>query len=661
MARRCFGLFIGIDEYESLAIPNLEGCVSDARSFQKCLSGTFPESNILFLANADATRAAILSAFHTHLIDNPEIERGESIVIYFAGHGSRVLAPTGWETSSGQVETICPSDESSQADGELIHGIPDFTINALLRILAREKGNNVTLVCDSCHSGGVARHNGEQKQTARCHRAGAVPMPVYIDVDILKRANGEGLEFGFHGSRSSHVLLAACAAEESAYECSGTGQGKNTGHVRGAFTAALIQQFAQDESEIRAGRITYSKLIKSLQLSGQHPQCEGELASGLLFAGRNKIPPCDFELIWKKGTLYVAAGAAHGISKGTEMRVYKGGSSSDFLGVLVAGEVDAVTTTLERKDSADFFPQDNSQGSARVSRWNRGGLQVFSDTPLSLKLPEPYDVSQVSEKKAGQIALYSSDRTDIRTIERMDRLITTYAVRNIPIPPDSTNPLSFILSGIAHFHFHLGRQKPPATTLLQAPVISQHVELEMHSLARRDEDGIMIPEGTNIFKKNIAHLSISEPTLPYGVKIVNKSSYNLYPYLFFFDPSDYSVEALYQPSFTAVTPPLRLKGVLTVGYGGEGGAPLKFKPQPGISDASFLKLIVSTKNIKLDHIAQSSPFNTPSASADVLPKPTTAAARLQMNRDDDYVFWDMSLAVVVANPKKHGLLSYFRS
>ncbi|KAJ6595372.1 caspase domain-containing protein [Mycena sp. CBHHK59/15] len=646
MARRYFGLFIGIDEYGSPAIPNLEGCVSDARSFQECLSRTFgpaPQSDILFLTNTDATRAAILSAFYTHLIDNPEIERGEPIVIYFAGHGSRVLAPTGWDTPSGQVETICPSNESTQAEGELIHGIPDFTINALLRILAREKGNNVTLVCDSCHSGGVTRHIREEKQTARYHPAGAVRMPADIDVDILKRANGEGLEFGFHGSRSSHVLLAACAADESAYE------GWDTGRVRGAFTTALKRHFEILESQIRIGTVTYCDLVRPLKLRFQHPQCDGQLRNGFLFAERNKVAPYLFKLASKKGTLCVAAGAVHGIVEGTEVLVYKKASALIALGVLVACEVGAVTATLRRKDPADFVPVPDKLGWARILRWNTGDLKVYTDPLLSLQLPEPsseYPVRQVDVKSTGHIALHASGPTGTLTIERMDRLITTYAVRNIPIPHDSMNPLPFILNRIAHFQFHLGRQKPPATTLLQVPMISRHVAVKMYLLNRRHEDGTVVPDENNIFRKNVARLSISKASWNlYGIKIVNKSSYSLYPYLFFFDPSDYSIEALYLPSFTAVTPPLGPKGFLTVGYGGDGGAPLRFKPQEGVSDASFLKLIVSTKNINLDHISQSSPFETPSALWPTVPLNDIARMPVAV-WSTDHIFWDVSLAVI---------------
>ncbi|KAJ6622352.1 hypothetical protein B0H10DRAFT_1944734 [Mycena sp. CBHHK59/15] len=343
-----------------------------------------------------------------------------------------------------------------------------------------------------------------------------------------QRANGEGLEFGFHGSRSSHVLLAACAADESAYE------GSDTGRVRGAFTTALTRQFDILESQIRIGTVTYCDL------------CDGQLGDGFLFAERNKV--------------------------------------------LVACEVGAVTTTLRRKDPADFVPVPDKLG------WNTGDLKVYTDPLLSLLLPEPsseYPVRQVDVQPTGHIALHASGPTGILTIERMDRLITTYAVRDIRIPPDSTNPLPFILNGIAHFHFHLG----PSWNF-------------------------------------------------YGIKIVNESSYSLYPYLFFFDPSDYSIEALYLPSFTAVTPPLGPKGFITVGYDGEGGALLCFKPQEGVSDASFLKLIVSTKNINLDYISQSSPFETPSALwttihlNDITRMPVAVWST-------DHIFWDVSLAVIV--------------
>ncbi|KAJ6622364.1 hypothetical protein B0H10DRAFT_1910167 [Mycena sp. CBHHK59/15] len=219
MLPRYFLLSISINEYESRSIPNLKGCLNDAEAIKTSLERIFgpsPEAAILFLANAGATRAAILSAFHAHLIDNPKIERGDRIVIFFAGHGSRVRAPIGWAAPSGLVRIICPSDLlMPDSEGRPIHGIPDVTINALLRILAREKGNNITFVCDSCASESVS--GGQARPWA------AASMPVDVDYDILQNTNSEGRGFRLHGSHSSHVLLTATAVGESAIEDDVTG------------------------------------------------------------------------------------------------------------------------------------------------------------------------------------------------------------------------------------------------------------------------------------------------------------------------------------------------------------------------------------------------------------------------------------------------------
>ncbi|KAJ6622312.1 hypothetical protein B0H10DRAFT_2342171 [Mycena sp. CBHHK59/15] len=119
MPRPHFALIIGIDEYECPKIPNLSGCVTDAKSFKECLSRTFgkaPDSDIMFLTNANATRAAILSAFRTHLICNEHIQRGQPIIIYFAGHGSRVAAPIEWAASSqsAYAERFVPATTRSR-------------------------------------------------------------------------------------------------------------------------------------------------------------------------------------------------------------------------------------------------------------------------------------------------------------------------------------------------------------------------------------------------------------------------------------------------------------------------------------------------------------------------------------------------------------------
>jgi Caspase domain len=106
-----------------------------------------PSSHILFLADERATRSAILNGFQHHLIENNNIERGDAMVIFYAGHGSRTDAPNGWFADYVKVETICPHDQGSIGDNHKeIFGIPDRTFGGLLRRLAATKGDNIVRI-----------------------------------------------------------------------------------------------------------------------------------------------------------------------------------------------------------------------------------------------------------------------------------------------------------------------------------------------------------------------------------------------------------------------------------------------------------------------------------------------------------------------------------
>jgi len=79
------------NQYSSGNVPNLSSCISDAQSVWHYFvdSLRIPTDHILMLANNDATRAAIIQAFWYHFIDNSRIVKGDAILFYFAGLGSR--------------------------------------------------------------------------------------------------------------------------------------------------------------------------------------------------------------------------------------------------------------------------------------------------------------------------------------------------------------------------------------------------------------------------------------------------------------------------------------------------------------------------------------------------------------------------------------------
>ncbi|KAJ6622363.1 hypothetical protein B0H10DRAFT_1944744 [Mycena sp. CBHHK59/15] len=157
-------------------------------------------------------------------------------------------------------------------------------------------------------------------------------------------------------------------------------------------------------------------------------------------------------------------------------------SALTSLGILVTRDVGSVAETLRRKDLADLFPVSNMLGWAQVFRWNTGDSKIFADPSLLFHLPEPTSeshVRRVDVKSADRISLQSPGHKGLVRIETRDRLINTFAIPTIMIQPDLTEFLPFILNRIAHCRFNLGRQMPPATAFLQAPLISCHVALEI--------------------------------------------------------------------------------------------------------------------------------------------------------------------------------------
>jgi hypothetical protein len=133
-------------------LPPLLGAVNDARAFERYLMDILhvPPANIAFIENEKATRSAILSTFKSHFLDNRNIpDHGETaMILYFAGHGSRVMAEGNLIAHNSKVEVMCPVDErTTTRAGEYIHAIPDYVLGWLLRELAEKKGPNIVRPC----------------------------------------------------------------------------------------------------------------------------------------------------------------------------------------------------------------------------------------------------------------------------------------------------------------------------------------------------------------------------------------------------------------------------------------------------------------------------------------------------------------------------------
>ncbi len=145
----------------------MRGCVADALAVKQYLAEDLlvPEDRIQSLLgsmNHRDTSQTDLSSIPSHenilsvllsLITNPDIERGDPIIIFFAGHGSR-YAMSNYdddedsdfdeenEHSHGFVEALCPIDRDTiDSSGIPIPDISDRELNAILSILSRTKGH----------------------------------------------------------------------------------------------------------------------------------------------------------------------------------------------------------------------------------------------------------------------------------------------------------------------------------------------------------------------------------------------------------------------------------------------------------------------------------------------------------------------------------------
>jgi len=167
-----------------------------------------------------------------------------------------------------------------------------------------------------------------------------------------------------------------------------------------------------------------------------------------------------------------------------------------------------------------------------------------------------------------------------------------------------------ILNAIAHFNHHLGRHgstNPLQTVMRDDDDILKNVTMELYRLT--NDGGNRVPIVGNLLVDNEAKLGLDKKA-EYGIAIFNNSQYDLFPYLFYFDPSEYSIQSWYLPAAPNMDPPLpqpqgRDPMKLTVGYGAGGGDPFEFTLNPGEqSDTGFLKLFVSTKYVDMECITQ---------------------------------------------------------
>lgn len=272
-----YALLIGIDQYLPNRLPgglyygHLQGCVRDVMRVQKFLIDrmevptehifTFTATNMGQAqpqepATQWPTYANILTGFRQiTTIAHP----GDQVFIHYSGHGGR--ATTIYPEVKGKNEhdeTLVPTDIGNSED----HYLRDLHLAKLLQEMV-DKKLNVTLVLDSCHSGGATRG-----VTATPRGIGVVDTtprhsPLAENERQAQIANWQAAmrtstrnlkpDSGWLPEPTGYTLLAACRGTELAYEDNFEIDGVQT--RSGALTYALLDALSN-----LGGGLTYKML-----------------------------------------------------------------------------------------------------------------------------------------------------------------------------------------------------------------------------------------------------------------------------------------------------------------------------------------------------------------------------------------------------------------
>jgi hypothetical protein len=309
-----YALLIGADFYftnfieDGSSFESLEGCVRDIDRVEKeLLLGRLkvPPENIFKLCasntGADATRPPedesmwptyenIVAKFNK-LIE--VAEPGSQVYIHYSGHGGRASTIFHEIKPLGIDETLVPINIRDKAAKRYVR---DVEMAYMLQRMY-EKDRVVTVVLDSCHSGGMTRGGGKDVAVRGTDKVDRRERPSHSDVashDELVRtfnaltANGtRGLSAGagWLPEPQGYVLLAACRQNERAVEFRFDGKTRT-----GALTHWLLHAL-QDMSPSLTWKHVHERLHGKItsQFAMQTPQLYGEVAR--VAFGVDQVPP----------------------------------------------------------------------------------------------------------------------------------------------------------------------------------------------------------------------------------------------------------------------------------------------------------------------------------------------------------------------------------
>jgi Caspase domain len=358
MSSNFFALLIGVGGYApSRMWPNLRGTVRDidlvedylkqalrlgSHQIVKLLSPNPEVTDLQVPPEQLPTYANIVKQFQnlTQLAKS-----GDQIYIHYSGHGAQIATGyPGLTNKSKYDEGLVPCDIGT--NGQYLR---DVEMAYLLKQMT-DNGLNVTIVLDSCNSGGATRGD-------YAIRGGTDDNPSAINTLIEREklvANWQSLMevsrdalFGVPPSKE-YVLLAACRSMESAFEYK-----VDASEFHGALTYWMIDTLKTYKTNL-SFQALYDRVLAKIQsrFAGQVPLLIGN-GKRPVFGGDLQVTPYTAKVLnieASKGTVTLNVGMAQGLLRGSSFSLYPF-NTQDFtdltkqIAVVEVTDVKAVSST----------------------------------------------------------------------------------------------------------------------------------------------------------------------------------------------------------------------------------------------------------------------------------------------------------------------------
>ena len=337
-------LLIGIDGYKpNQYYKSLKGAVRDINLVETFLKQTLqiPPERIRKLTAPNREDTALLEARSAveHAVeptyenivnafkDVTEIAQpGEQVYIHYSGHGGRATTVyPNLKQGSGEQhdEGIVPMDIGDTEEGRYLR---DVEMTTLLKCMT-DKGLIVTLILDSCHSGGATRGDAEIRssgQTDTLKRTGEslVASREELERNWLEETRHQGIGVAGLPNPRNYALLAACRPNEYAYEYAVNGGTQKNG----ALTYWMIDTLTSvaTSGQPLTYKLLYDRVNAQIQskFPQQIPMILGE-SDRLVFGTERWSTPFTVSVIKvSRDQIALNAGQAQGLSKGTRFSIY---------------------------------------------------------------------------------------------------------------------------------------------------------------------------------------------------------------------------------------------------------------------------------------------------------------------------------------------------